>query len=527
MSEKQKDNDNPKPTNISRFSRRDVLKGIATVPVLGAMAYGVYRKNKLDNIFRNSINDELGLNHDAPEVSQTTAGGKQIRLGLIGFGIRGPHLARGAGFAHPEYIDYLKECTKKDKNDKRYHNYLQQENLNVVVNGVCDVFDVYAESAQKAAANINREGSSGKMGAAPKRYRTYKELLAADDIDAVIIAVPDHWHGRMTIDAANAGKHVYCEKPMTWTVPETYEVVEAVKKNNIVFQLGHQGRQTESYFKAREIIEKNILGKISLIEVTTNRNTPNGAWVYKIHPEGNPTTIDWNQFIGPAPKHKFSLERFFRWRCWWDYSTGLSGDLLTHEYDAINQILDVGIPDSAISSGGIYHFKDGRTVPDVLQTVFEFPEKDMSLVYSASLASSKKRGRVIMGHDASMELGSTLSITADRNSTRYKEKIQNGIIDPTSPFFTYVPGKNRVDAISSPTEKYFAGRGLLYTQRGGKTVDTTHLHVKDWIDSIRKGTQPSCDIDRGFEEAITAHMGTIAYRENRKVFWDKESKKIV
>ena len=331
----------------------------------------------------------------------------------------------------------------------------------------------------------------------------------------------------MTIDAANAGKHVYCEKPMTWTVTETYEVVEAVKRNNIVFQLGHQGRQTESYFKAREAIEKNILGKISLIEVTTNRNTPNGAWVYKIHPDANPQTIDWDQFIGHAPYHKFSLERFFRWRCWWDYSTGLSGDLLTHEYDAINQILDIGIPNSAISSGGIYHFKDGRTVPDVLQTVFEFPEKDMSLVYSASLASSRKRGRVIMGHDASMELGNTLTITADRNSTRYKEKIEKGIFDPSSPLYTYVPGLEKVDAISSPTEKYFAGRGLLYTQRGGKMVDTTHLHVKEWIDCIRRGTQPSCNIDRGFEGAITSHMGTIAYRENRKVYWDKEKKKIV
>ena len=527
MNERQKDSKNQNQTNSGRFSRRDILKGLATVPVLGAMAYGVYRKNKFDNILRTTINEELDLSHAAPEITELTAGGKQIRLGLIGFGIRGPHLARGAGFAHPQYIDDLKEKALKDKNDKRYKNFLQQENLNVVINGVCDIFDVYAENAQKAASNINREGTVGKMGTEPRRYRTYKELLAADDIDAVIISVPDHWHGRMTIDAANAGKHVYCEKPMTWTATETYEVVEAVKRNNIVFQLGHQGRQTESYFKAREAIEKNILGKISLIEVTTNRNTPNGAWVYKIHPDANTQTIDWDQFIGHAPYHKFSLERFFRWRCWWDYSTGLSGDLLTHEYDAINQIMDIGIPDSAISSGGIYHFKDGRTVPDVLQTVFEFPEKDMSLVYSASLASSRKRGRVIMGHDASMELGNTLTITADRNSTRYKEKIEKGIFDPSSPLYTYVPGVEKVDAISSPTEKYFAGRGLLYTQRGGKMVDTTHLHIKEWIDCIRKGTQPSCNIDRGFEGAITSHMGTIAYRENRKVYWDKEKKRIV
>ena len=195
------------------------------------------------------------------------------------------------------------------------------------------------------------------------------------DIDAVIIAAPDHWHGPMTIEAAKHGKHVYCEKPMTWTVPETYEVVKAVKENNIIFQLGHQGRQTESYVKAKEAIDKNILGKISLIEVTTNRNSPDGAWVYDIHPDASEKNIDWKQFIGQAPWHEFSLERFFRWRCWWDYSTGLSGDLLTHEYDAMNQILGLGIPDSATSSGGIYFYKDGRTVPDVLHTIFEFSEK--------------------------------------------------------------------------------------------------------------------------------------------------------
>ncbi len=145
------------------------------------------------------------------------------------------------------------------------------------------------------------------MGKAPTRYRNYKELLAADDIDAVIIATPDHWHGPMSIEAAKAGKHVYCEKPMTWTVPETYEVVNAVKENNIVFQLGHQNHQLEAYYKAKEAYEKGVLGKVNLVEVTTNRNSPNGAWVYNIDEEAGPHNIDWEQFIGPAPQHEFSL----------------------------------------------------------------------------------------------------------------------------------------------------------------------------------------------------------------------------
>jgi predicted dehydrogenase len=343
----------------------------------------------------------------------------------------------------------------------------------------------------------------------PVIYDDYRDLIADENVDAVIIATPDHWHAPMAIEAAKAGKHIYCEKPMSWSVEETYELRKAIRETGVVFQLGHQGRQTEAYNKAREIIDNNVIGSVNLIEVTTNRNTPNGAWVYPIHPEAGPGTIDWKKFIGQAPWHDFSLERFFRWRCWWDYSTGLSGDLLTHEYDAMNQIMGLGIPDSAVSSGGIYHFKDGRTVPDVLHTVFEFDEYDLAMMYSATLANSKS------------------SVYADRNSTRYREKINDGIIDPSLPILSYIPGKKNIDAVTSATEQYFAGRGLLYTYRGGKRVDTTHLHVREWLSSIRTGEKPSCNIEQGFEEAITAHMGTIAYREGRRVKWDREEEKII
>jgi len=302
-----------------------------------------------------------------------------------------------------------------------------------------------------------------------------------------------------------------------------------VKDTGIVFQLGHQGRQTESYHVAKTLIGKGVLGKISLIEVCTNRNDPNGAWVYEIDPAAGRHNIDWQQFIGPAPWHDFSLERFFRWRCWWDYSTGLSGDLFTHEFDALNQILELGIPNSAIASGGIYFYKDGRTVPDVLNMAFEYPKRDLTLLYSATLASEKSRGKVIMGHDGYMELDETLLVMADPRSTKYADKITEGIIEPNKPIFSYVPGQEKVDAITTATEKYFAERGLLYTYRDGKAYDTSHLHLREWLNCIRlkDGSQPGCHIDAAFEEAITAHMGTISYHENRRVFWDSTNEKIV
>ena len=378
-------------------------------------------------------------------------------------------------------------------------------------------------------------------------YKNYKALLSAEDIDAVIIATPDHWHGTMTIDAVKAGKHVYLEKPLTWTVPETYLVADAVRNSNVVFQLGHQGRQIEINHRAKDIIQKGLIGNVTLVEVSTNRNDPNGAWVYPIHPEANPNTIDWKQFIGdpdrikeyldymtsvgaakyvgPDARDKFSLERFFRWRCWWDYSTGLSGDLLTHEYDVMNHMLNLGIPASATSSGGVYFFKDGRTVPDVLQTTFEFPHRDMSMLYTATLASQYKRPRKIMGSDATIELGSTLNVTIDRSSLRYKDKIEKGIIKPGEPFYRYASGKS-IDALSSATEMYFAERGLLFSYVEGKRYNTTFLHIREWLECIRQGLKPSCGIEEAFEEAMAAHMGTRAYLEGRTMYWDADKQAI-
>ncbi|MDR1407986.1 MAG: Gfo/Idh/MocA family oxidoreductase [Tannerella sp.] len=529
--------------------RRDALKKIASVPVLGAMAYGIYKKVQYDHS-RRSLGDLVQLD---PETlpSARNAGGddKPLRLGIIGYGIRGKQLLRGAGFAEPALIDAWKEAARLNSKDVRYRDYMEQESLNVTVTGVCDIFDTYAEAAVLSGSNIHREGANGTFGTPPKRYRYYKELLAADDIDAVIIAAPDHWHGTMAMDAARAGKHVYLEKPMSWTVPETYMIRDVVKKSGVTFQFGHQGRQTDSYIKARQIIDKDILGHVSLIEVCTNRNDPNGAWVYPIHETASPETIDWKQFegnddriaeymdymltnglaryVGPDERSRFSLERFFRWRCWWDYSTGLSGDLLTHEFDAINQIMGVGIPYSAASSGGVYFFKDGRTVPDVLQTTFEFPDRSLSMLYSATLASQRPRGKVFMGHDGSMELSNTLTVKADPRSTRYAEQIAQGRIKPDTPFITYIPGQDQVDAVTSATELYFAQRGLLYAYVNGKRYDTTYLHIREWLQCIRHGGVPSCHIDAAFEEAITAHMGTRAYLEGRTMYWDREKEEIV
>lgn len=524
--------------------RRDALKALATVPLIGAMAYGVYKKRQKEH-----FNKQAGslFNVEQAPVIRTVSSDKLLRIGIIGYGNRGSYLMRALGFATPSHLDDWKKQASLNSNDTRYLNFREQEDLNVKVTGVCDVFETYARTAALAGANLYRETTGGKMADAPVIFKNYRDLIASPEVDAVIIATPDHWHGTMIVEAARAGKHVYVEKPLTWTVPETYLVEEEVKKSGIVFQLGHQGRQIEINQKAKAIIDKGLIGKVTLIEVSTNRNDPNGAWVYPIHADANPNTIDWQQFIGaeerireytdymkanglqrfigPEAREQFSLERFFRWRCWWDYSTGLSGDLLTHEYDVMNHMLNLGIPHSATSSGGVYFYKDGRTVPDVLQTSFEFPDRDMTLLYSATLASEFNRPRKIMGTDATIEMGSTLDVIVDNSSIQYKDQIQQGLIKPGEPFYRYASGKS-IDALSSATEMYFAQRGLLYSYVAGKKYDTTFLHLREWLDAIRTGSEVSCGIQPAFEEAIAAHMGTRAYLEGRTMFWDSDKREI-
>ena len=211
------------------------------------------------------------------------------------------------------------------------------------------------------------------------------------------------------MDAVKAGKHVYVEKGLTRTFQEALDIHDAVKETGMILQLGHQNRQVEANDKAKEIIDQGLLGPVNLVELTTNRNSQWGAWVWNIHKDANSQTIDWETFQEPSPnKIPFgseALKRYFRWRCWYDYGTGLSGDLFSHDYDQLNQIMGMGIPKYASASGGIYFYKDGRDVPDVWHVTLEYPDRDMTVLYSATLSSNNSRGNRIMGHDATMILG--------------------------------------------------------------------------------------------------------------------------
>ncbi|MBX2960958.1 MAG: Gfo/Idh/MocA family oxidoreductase [Cyclobacteriaceae bacterium] len=518
-----------KKNNLFNLSRRDMLKSLAGIPLLGSVWFAGAKTTVDAKREREFLLEKLNIKASPPPATGPMSG-SPVRLGIIGFGIRGEQLCRALGFATTEWLAEMKEATERNRHDTRLAEFMDQENLNVKMTAVCDVFDVNAERVVRSFSTPDNP---------VKRFATHRELINSGTVDAVIIATPDHWHAPMAIDALQAGLHVYIEKPMTHNISETYALRDAVHESGKVLQVGHQHRQTQSFLAAMDVIAKKTLGHVSLVQTNTNRNDDNGAWQYDIHEKASPETIDWNLFLGTAPKVPFNKEHFFRWRKWWAYGSGLSGDLLTHDYDRINCILKMGIPKLVTASGGIYTHRDGRNVPDVLQVNMEYPdfstgssqpegkEKGMTFVYSATLGNQFDRPTYLMGHDATMELGNVISIYADARSTRYADMLKEDRIDPEIPIYQYNPMGNATDAVTSATAKYFANKGLLWTYRDGKRVDSTFLHMREWLSCIRNGGNPSCGIQEGFEEAISAHMAGLSYKLNRAIEWDAEAQKII
>ena len=211
------------------------------------------------------------------------------------------------------------------------------------------------------------------VGKPIKTTRRYKELLDDKEIDAILIAVPDHWHKQVVVDALAAGKDVYCEKPMSHNPADGLEMVAAYKKTDRIVQIGAQRTSSVLCAKAKELLAKGAIGDLNLIEASYGRNDPNGAWEYPPPPDLSPENLDWDTWLGTAPKKPFDPYTFARWRCWKEYGTGVAGDLLVHLISGMQFSLGINEAPTRVSAfGGIYRFKDGRNMPDVHPVLFEY-----------------------------------------------------------------------------------------------------------------------------------------------------------
>lgn len=525
LEETGKDNLKQSSAGKSAFSRRTILKALAGIPVIGALGWSTIRNYNYADARRATLISDLGLDNMRVPVVPPRVDGDMLKIGMVGTGSRGMQLFNALGYIRPGDLESRRATGMFD-------SWLLQEDLNIAVVGVCDPFDLHAQMAIEAAQSEIRIGRNNGSQLPVKRFKRYEEMLEDKSIDAIIIATPDHHHAKYAMMALQAGKHVYCEKCTALKEDELHELFDVVKQSDRVYQIGHQIPQNAIYQQAKEIIERGLLGQITLIQTFTNRNNAFQAWIRHVDSRGNlmpgdEKSIDWVQWLGDAPYVPFDIERFYNWTFWFDYNTGVLGQQFSHEFDAMNYLLDLGIPHTVVTSGGTYYWHDNREMPDVLQTVLEYPERGLSLTYSATLANSHGRERTIMGHDATMQISNALQITADRGSTRYREQLAKGIIDSQTPMITLRPGATEIDAITSASARYYAERGLTTTTIGGRPIDVSHLHLKDWIDCIRNGSTPRGNIEKAYEVGVALLMAHRAYLEKRQVRWDPVQRRIV
>jgi predicted dehydrogenase len=348
--------------------------------------------------------------------------------------------------------------------------------------------------------------------------KDYHAVLARKDVDAVVIATPDHWHRQMVLDALEAGKHVYIEKPMTWNIDQGKEVVAAAQKSGKVVQVGSGAGSSGFALKAREIIQSGALGKVNMVRLENNRNNPEGAWVYPIPPDASPQTIDWPRFIGPSPKRPFDAKVFFRWRCWWEYSGGVATDLFVHMLTQLHGMMDVPGPKSVVSQGGIYRWHDGRSVPDVMNSVFEYPEGFLADIYVNLGNSRGLHGTVVMGSEGTLML-------PERGAGRGKLIVYPEPTPSEAQRYATIcwPAKMRA--------QYYESLGLTADGRP-KTpppapkqprefpIERGPSHQESFILALREGRPVAETPVHGHHAAGAAHLANLSYRKGRRMHWD-------
>ena len=351
--------------------------------------------------------------------------------------------------------------------------------------------------------------------------RDYREVLARPDVDAVIIATPDHWHMQMAGDAMQAGKDVYVEKPMVQGLEEGPRIIEAARQTGRIVQVGSQHVSSIVYAKARELFRAGAIGELNLVEAWINRNSSMGAWQYSIPPDASPETIDWDRFLGRAPKRPFDPVRLFRWRNYRDYGTGIPGDLFVHLFTGIHFVLDATGPTRAIASGGLRHWNDGRDVPDVMLALYDYPKTPTHPAFTLSLKVNFAEGAGdayvfrFVGPDGVLTLGDNVVTLSRRPAAK----------EPGHTSDTF--SKAAQDAFMREYRTKYPDRPELQprsdeTYAAPARYNSVDDHFRNFFDAMRTRRPVVEDAVFGLRAAGPALLANLSYFENRPIGWDAE-----
>lgn len=369
----------------------------------------------------------------------------------------------------------------------------------------------------------------GRLAAAKKRWgkdiattRDYREILGRKDIDAIIVATPDFWHKEISVAAMNAGKHVYCEKPIVHDISEAPAVIEAQNRNKVVFQVGSQGMSSLGNEKAKELLKQGAIGTLNYAEAFYARMSPEGAWQYPIPADASPATIDWTRYLAMAPKRPFDPLRFFRWRNYRDYGTGVSGDLFVHVFSSLHYITGSVGPNKIMATGGLRYWKDGREVPDIMLGTFDYPDTKMHPAFNLSLRVNFVDGTG--GTNYLRMVGSEGSMTVEWDKvTLYNNR---NVEDATDPLLKSKNSTAQGKEYSYERKSMLPPETMIYTaEEGYKGAHFDHHY--NWINAIRTKGKITEDALFGFRAAAPALLCNQSYFDNKIIQWDPENLKVV
>jgi predicted dehydrogenase len=386
----------------------------------------------------------------ARSYSQTAGANDRLRVGVIGCG--------GMATGHMRTLLKMKETD------------------NVEIVAVCDIYKKALDDAVKLTGG--------------KPYQDYRELLASKDIDYVLIGTPEHWHYQITMDAADAGKHIYCEKPMTQYAEQAKKVVAKIKQRGVKMQVGVQGTSDDSYINAYKYVKDGVLGNILIAQIDYSRNyTDKFFWMRDADPDVRPgENLDWKTWLGTAPKRPYDPERFFNWRRFWDYSSGIASDLFVHRVTRLIKALNLTFPERGVGTGGKYEFKnDIAEIPDTFNIMLDYPGGP-NVILISSMANDTPVDHVIRGHKATLHFTST-----------------GFVIRPQRAFAKEM-------------------KEIVFQKTG---AESTELHHRNLQNAIRKNEPLNCDCNLGYYGVVACEMGTMSYRKRQYMAWDKTKERIV